>query len=103
MADELGREQGGFFPLHLGATAALAVAGKAESGKDLLGQQVEQMFYVDADVVGDGTAVYRGIAEISGKDDGTCQFNDVAQCFGRRQWIAIRMLVKQSFVRFAFR
>ena len=84
--------------MELGTTVAFAVACKAEAGKDLLGQQVEQAFDIDTDMVSHRTAVDRRISEISGEDDGSRQFDDVAQHFCRRQRVAVRMLVKQSFL-----
>ena len=84
--------------MELGTTIAFAIACKAESGKDLFGQQVEQALHVDTDMVSHRAAVDRGISEISGEDDGPRQFDDVAQRFCRRQRIAVRMLVKQSLV-----
>lgn len=82
-ADELCCQAGCTFSARLVGTVVQSVVfhSKAESGLNLLGQQSEQFFDVDADVIIDRTAVDGRIAEISRKQNGTCQFHNVMQCF----------------------
>ena len=56
-ADEPGCQTGGLFALVFGTAGAFVVASKTQAGQNLPGEQVEQTFYVDTDVVVDGAAV----------------------------------------------
>ena len=61
-------------------------------------QLLEQLLDVDADVVGQGTAVHRGISKVARKDDGARQLDNAPQVATRRQGIPLRMTQEEALV-----
>ena len=100
-ADEVGSFPCGILAQGIGAAGSVAVVVRqAEGGQYLSAQLLEQLFDVDADVVGQGAAVHRGISEVARKDNGTRQFDNAPQVAARRQGIPLRMAQEEALVTF---
>lgn len=78
LTDELGAQEGCRLPVRVDFQSVVLLP-EAKSGLDLFGQQVEKFFHIYPDVVGDGMLVHGGVSEISGEEDGACQFHDFLQ------------------------
>ena len=98
-AGNAGGQVGGLPPLLVGAGRAISrFAVQAEGGQDLPGQQFDHLFDVDADVVGQRTAVDGRVSEITREDDGTRQVYDAAQVAARRERVPFRVPQEEAFV-----